>query len=94
MTCFRILFGIGLLAMAIIVWFFLLGVADGSISAFNILMWLGLLAVPGGILGGGWWLRGRGRPRAANAVLALLAVPAAGMGLFFLLLIVSPGRWN
>ena len=43
MTTFRILFGIDALAAAVVAFFFVWGLSDGSVSAFNILLWLALL---------------------------------------------------
>lgn len=94
MTAFRILFGIDALAAAVVVFFFLWGLSDGSVSSFNILLWLAMLGGVGGVLGGGAWLRSNGHLRVANGVLLILAIPATLIGLFFLLLIVAQPRWN
>jgi hypothetical protein len=64
---FRILLGIDLLAAATVVFFFVWGVSDGSVSSFNILLWLALLGGVGGIVGGGLWLNCRGQQRWANS---------------------------
>ncbi|HTI83710.1 MAG TPA: hypothetical protein VL614_24930 [Acetobacteraceae bacterium] len=94
MTAFRILFGIDALAVAVVVFFFLWGVSDGTVSSFNILLWLVMLGGVGGVLGGGAWLRSQGHARVANSVLLVLAIPAMLLVLFFLLLIVAQPRWN
>lgn len=94
MTAFRILFGIDALAAAVVVFFFLWGLSDGSVSSFNILLWLAMLGGVGGVLGGGVWLRSHGYFGMAYGVLLLLAIPATLVGLFFLLLIVLQPRWN
>ncbi|MEJ0019617.1 MAG: hypothetical protein WDN25_24305 [Acetobacteraceae bacterium] len=94
MTLFRILFAIDALAAAVVVLFFLWGLSDGTVSAFNIVLWLVLLAGVGGVLGGGLALRSQGHRRLANAVLLVLAAPAILFALFFLLLIVLQPRWN
>jgi hypothetical protein len=46
------------------------------------------------ILVGGLLFKSRGHPRWANAVLMILALPAVGYALFFLVLIISHPRWN
>ena len=56
MATFRILFGIDALAAAVVAFFFVWGLSDGSVSAFNILLWLALLGGVGVVLGGGLWL--------------------------------------
>lgn len=94
MVFYRILFGIDLIAAAVIVYFFVIGLADGSVSSFNMGLWLAILAGTAAILGGGWALKARGQRNAAIAVLALLAIPALLFGLFMLLLIVTQPRWN
>ncbi len=94
MTAFRILFGIDALAAAVVVFFFLWGLSDGSVSSFNILLWLAMLGGVGSVLGGGAWLRSYGQLGLAYGVLLLLAIPATLIGLFFLLLIVLQPRWN
>jgi hypothetical protein len=91
---FRILLGIDIVAAAIVGYFFLAGLADGSISAFNIQLWIGLLLALTLIFGAGLALRRAGRPAWGSLVLAVLAVPTALYGLFLLAVIVSGARWN
>ena len=40
MTVFRILFGIDTLVAVVALWFFVIGLGDGSVSSFNMLLWL------------------------------------------------------
>jgi hypothetical protein len=94
MKTFRVLFGIDALAAALVVFFFLWGVSDGTVSSFNILLWLMMLAGVGGVLGGGLWLRSIGQPRLAIGVLLILAIPTALFAFFVLSLIVLQPRWN
>lgn len=94
MWFFWILFGIDALAAAVIVYFFLIGLADGSVSSFNAGLWTTILAGTAAVLGGGWALNAKGQRGAAIAVLALLAVPAILFGLFMLLLIVMQPNWH
>ena len=91
---FWLLFGIDALVALVVAYFFFVGLADGSVSSFNMTLWLALIGGVAGVLGGGWMLRAMGRPRAANGVLALLAVPGFLFGLFILLLIIVQPRWN
>jgi hypothetical protein len=74
--------------------FFVIGWVDHSVSAFNLLLWIGLLAVLGGVLGGSLLLRSVGHPTAPSALLLALAIPAFLVGSFFLLLIVLKPKWN
>lgn len=74
--------------------FFAVGVADGSVSSFNGTLWLGLLAAAGGSLWGGWTLRSRQHHLAAALVLSVVAVPGLLAALFALVLLIAQPRWN
>jgi hypothetical protein len=91
---FVVLFAIDAAIALIVLGFFFWGLTDGSVSSFNILLWLNLISAVGGILVGSWILRANGRPRIANGLLALLAWPGCLIGFFFLVLILRPVRWN
>jgi hypothetical protein len=91
---YLVTFVIAALVAAIVVAFFLIGLADGSVSSFNITLWLGLLAVVGVVLFAGARLRSKGRTKSAIAVLLLLALPGVLYALFILLVIFSGARWN
>lgn len=94
MVTFGILFGIDALAAAVVVFFFIWGLSDGTVSEFNILLWLALVGGVGAVLGGGLWLNAYGQRRLANGVMLILAIPATLLGLFFLMLIILQPRWN
>ena len=79
---------------AVAVYFFLVGVADGSVSSFNITLWGGILLALAGVVGGSLWLKGRGRRGVAVALLWVLAAPGVLAGLFLLIVLVSNPRWN
>ena len=49
---FWFIWGFDALIAAIFLFFFFWGLADGSVSSFNIVLWLGILAGLAGILGG------------------------------------------
>ena len=81
--------------VALVVFFiFFSGLGNGTVSSFNMGIWLGLLLVVSSILGGSWWLKTIGHMGWASAVALLLAVPALLYVLFFLFLIISNPRWN
>ncbi len=82
------------LVAVVVVAFFVIGILDGSVSPFNITLWLGLLAVVGVVLFAGARLRAKGRTKSAIAVLSLLALPGVLYALFILLVIGSGARWN
>lgn len=89
-----ILFGIDAIAAAIFGVFFVIGLADGTVSSFNLDLWFGILFGVAAILGGGVALRRAGRPVLACLVLAILALPTLLYGLFLLVAILSGARWN
>ena len=90
----RTLLGIDVLVALVVVYFFIIGLADGSVSSFNMSLWLGLLAVVAAVVGGGWILDANGKRGAAIAVLLILAVPGVLYALFILLIVVAQPRWN
>lgn len=75
-------------------YFFLVGLADGSVSSFNGGLWAALLALCAGVTGGSYALKQRGRPGAGALVALILAVPGAVFGLFILMLLLTNPRWN
>lgn len=74
--------------------FFVIGVADGSVSSFNLGLWLVLLGAAGVSLWAGHALRARGKPVLALAALAVTAVPGVLAALFVLIILVTQPRWN
>ena len=82
------------LVAATFVVFFLIGIADGSVSSFNILLWIGTLAVVAGCVGGSFWLRQRGQALPSILLSWVLAVPGLFALLFFGLVLVLQPRWN
>lgn len=94
MLLFRILFGFDSLVALVALYFFVVGLADGSVSSFNILLWLALLAGIATVLGGSMLLNVRGHRGPANALLSVLAFPGFCFALFLLLVLVLQPRWN
>lgn len=94
MWIYRLFLTAAVTALAVALYFFGVGVADGSVSSFNIVMWLALLCALGGIVFSGIAINRSGQRAAAIAVLAIVAVPAILAALFFLVLIVTQPRWN
>lgn len=82
------------LIAAVFVFFFLWGIADGTVSSFNIMLWLGILAGLGAVVGGGMALQRAGRVGRAIPLLLLPALPGLLFVLFFVALIVLQPRWN
>ena len=74
--------------------FFLIGIADGSVSSFNFGLWLAILTVAAGIPAGAFWLRASGHTTAAAVLLWIAATPGLLAVVFFLTVILSGERWN
>ena len=91
---FRILLGIDIATAMVILYFFGVGLGDGSVSSFNMHLWLAILAALVAVLGGGLALNAKGYRWAANMVLLILAIPGVLYGLFALSMIVFQPRWN
>jgi hypothetical protein len=94
MLFFRFLLGVDALAALIVVYFFFIGIADGSVSSFNIVLWLVILSAVAAVIGGGWTLNSKGQRAAANTVLAILAIPALLYGLFILAIVITQPNWQ
>ena len=94
MTLVRVLLGVDALVAAVIVYFFFVGLADGSVSSFNGGLWFSILVALAAIIGGGWKLDASGNRRAAIVLLLVLAIPAVLFGLFMGIIIIANPRWN
>ena len=94
MILFWILWGIDALVALVAIYFFIVGLGDGSVSSFNGLLWLGILAGLAAVMGGSWMLKASGQLKSAKILLSVVAVPAILFFLFFLLIILSKPRWN
>jgi len=82
------------LAAAVTLSFFFWGLMDGTVSSFNIGIWLILLTAVGGVTWGSLWLRSKGRIGAAASLAWVLAIPGFLLALFYLVLLIGHPRWN
>jgi hypothetical protein len=78
----------------VLLYFFAIGLADGSVSAFNLGLWLGMLAAVAGLLAGAWALQKAQRHKTALTLLWLLAAPGLAYALFIGLVLITNPRWN
>jgi len=74
-------------------YFFMTGLNDGTVSSFNIVLWLGILGALAAILGGSLWLKSRSMVGALVLVLAL-SIPAVLALLFLLKILIFNPRMN
>jgi len=91
---FRALWTIAVVVDAVAVYFFVLGIADGSVSSFNLGLWAVLLLGATAVTGGSLWLKKSGRPGLASAVAALLAVPGVLAVLLVLAMLIVDPHWT
>jgi len=94
MIFYRLLFGVAGLVGALFLFFFLWGLSDGTVSAYNMLLWLMILGGIGAILGFAMKLKAGANLLAACILLCVLALPGLLAGLFLLVVIVAQPRWN
>ncbi len=94
MIAYRVLLGIALLVAAAILFFFLWGLSDGSVSASNIALWLAMLAAGTAALVGAAKLRSRGHLLVASLLLLVLALPGILFGLVVIVLIIAQPTWH
>jgi len=93
MSLFNILFGIDALLCIVVLYFYLVGMADGSVSSRNIGLWLVILLALATVMFGSIWLRSH-YPWVANWLLSIVALPAIGYLLLILLPVFGKGKWN
>ena len=91
---YRLLLALDILVAAAVVGFFLWGLSDGSIGPDNILLWLVLLAMTGGLFFGAVRLRAKGQNAAAIAMLVILALPAFLFAMLMAVVLIAQPRWN
>lgn len=94
MILFRILFAFDALIALVVLWFFVEGLGDGSVSSFNGELWAAILLVLATVLGGGIALNAKGFRRAAIALLLVLAVPGLIYAAFILLVLITQPNWH
>jgi hypothetical protein len=78
----------------VLLYFFVIGLIDGSVSSSNMMLWAAVLLGLGCVMGGSLWLRSANH---LNLAMALLLVPAAPAVIFVSLMLVafiSGARWN
>jgi len=88
------LWGVDVVAALVALAFFVIGIDDGTVSSFNMMLWIALLAGLAVIVFGSNALQARGQRGLAFILAAVLAVPVLLACLFFALLLVSGVRWN
>jgi hypothetical protein len=91
---FKMLWAIDAMAALAVFYFFLAGLGDGTVSSYNMLLWIGILGILFAILYGGFWLKNHKQSLLATLLLLVLAIPAFLYVLFILYTLSSGMRWN
>ena len=86
---FWVCWSLDALICLIIAVFFVLGLIDGSVSSFNIGIWIAIFAAVGVVIGGGFWLKTLGFPVLATVLLLVLAIPSLLCVVFIVLLVAT-----
>ena len=89
MTLFTILWYFTAIMSVVPVYFFFIGLKDGSITTRNIVLWLIILLIIAGVLIGSNWLRDHDRLSMAKWLLALAAIPGALVLLYFIVVMIG-----
>ena len=82
------------LVALVILYFFVIGIGDGSVSGDNGELWAVILAAVAGTVVGGIVLNARGQRGAAIGTLLLLAIPGGLFTLFMAMVLILQPRWN
>jgi hypothetical protein len=91
---FWIFWGFDAVIALVAVYFFVVGILDGSVSSSNMVLWGGLLLGLAAVLGGSILLRAAGHPVLGLCLLLLLAIPGLLACLFMLAVLILKPRWN
>ena len=91
---FKIIYGFDALVALIILYFFFIGITDGTVSQFNALLWLAIIALLSFVMFGSIWFNSHSYTILSYVTLLIIAIPASLFLLYFLIAIFGGGRWN
>jgi hypothetical protein len=94
MTFFWILWIFNAIMSLIPLYFFFIGLGDGTITSKNIGMWLIILLVVAAVLGGSYLLKAANQLSLAKVLLIVAAIPGLLAVLYFLIVFTTKPRWN
>ncbi len=94
-TVFWVAWAIVALTALVFLYFFIVGLADQSVSSFNIKLWLITMIVFPLILAGSYWLKNHQYIKLGIGLLLIPALPALMYAVFLLIILLGgPVRWN
>jgi hypothetical protein len=91
-VAFWLPWGVDVIVALVFIYFFVVGIGDGSVDSFNIVLWLVILCASAAVVGGSLALRASGHPVLAIALVTIVAVPSLLIGLLFLALLFTPAH--
>jgi hypothetical protein len=94
MTFFWILWGFDCLISLVVLYFFFIGLLDGTVSSYNMVGWTWLLLGLAVIMLGSLWLKSIKWLTLAKILLGILAIPGILYILYALMFIISKPRFN
>jgi hypothetical protein len=94
MTTFWILWIFNALMALVPIYFFFVGLGDGSISSRNIGLWFIILLIVVAVVGGSMLLKAANQLALAKALLIIAAIPGVLAILYFLIVLIGKPRWN
>ncbi|AEE53401.1 hypothetical protein [Haliscomenobacter hydrossis] len=94
MSFFWILWGFDAIISLVVLYFFFIGLADGSVSSFNMGIWMLLLLGLAVVMLGSLWLKSIEYMTLAKILLGILAIPGLLYLFFILFIMIGKPRWN
>jgi hypothetical protein len=94
MTFFWILWGFDCLISLVVLYFFFIGLLDGTVSSYNMVSWTWVLLGLAAIMLGSLWLKSIKWLTLAKILLGILAIPGILYILYALMFIISKPRFN
>ncbi|MDQ3017809.1 MAG: osmoprotectant transporter permease [Bacteroidota bacterium] len=94
MAVFWTLWSFNALVALVPIYFFFVGLADGSITSRNIGMWFIIILIVVAIIGGSIYLKNHNQMALARTLLILAAIPGILAILYFVIVFTSNTRWN
>lgn len=93
-TFFWICWSLVLGATLVAFYYFFIGLADGSVSQFNMGLWMvQVLGLPA-LLWGTYWLKSQDRLKTALALLSIPSLMVAAYLIFLVAVLFGNNRWN
>ena len=91
---FWVPWGVAAAVTGIALCFFVIGLADGTVSSFNAVLWMLVLAGTLGVTVGSLILKKAGRPGLGALLALVLALPGLLAGAILVLILIMQPRWN